>query len=144
MNGFVQHAKKINKSYEIIIMNTILIIEDDELQIALLRNFLIDEGFIVCATADGPQGIAIFESQEIDLVLLDIGIPSMSGLEVLQEIKKIKYDAKVIVITGYPSVESSVQAIKYGATEYLQKPVELKVLLEKIKNTIQMDDDFVR
>jgi DNA-binding response OmpR family regulator len=125
-------------------MYTILIIEDDELQIALLRHFLIDEGFTVFATADGPQGITIFENQEIDLVLLDIGIPSMSGLEVLQEIRKIKSDAKVIVITGYPSVDSSVQAIRYGATEYLQKPVELKVLLEKIKNTIQMDDDYAR
>jgi DNA-binding response OmpR family regulator len=125
-------------------MHTILIIEDDELQIALLRHFLIDEGFTVYATADGPQGITIFENQEIDLVLLDIGIPSMSGLEVLQEIRKIKCDAKVIVITGYPSVESSVQAIKYGASEYLQKPIELKILLEKIKNTLQSNGDFTR
>jgi two-component system, NtrC family, response regulator AtoC len=119
-------------------MSNILIIEDDELQIAVLRSFLLDEGYNVYATADGPQGILIFQKQNIDLVLLDIGIPSMSGLDVLQEIKKIDDQAKVIVVTGYASVESSVYAIKYGAIDYLQKPVDFNTLSEKIKKALKL------
>jgi DNA-binding response OmpR family regulator len=120
-------------------MYNILIIEDDELQIAVLRSFLLDEGYNVYATADGPQGIIIYQKQNIDLVLLDLGIPSMSGLEVLREIKKIDAHAKIIVITGYVSVESSVSAIKYGALDYLQKPVDFKLLSERIKEVINMN-----
>ena len=120
-------------------MYNILIIEDDELQIAVVRSFLMEEGYNVYATADGPQGIAIFQSQKIDIVLLDLGIPSMSGLDVLQEIKKIDEKAKVIVVTGYASVESSVFALKYGAIDYLQKPVNFQKLSERIKTVLQLN-----
>ncbi len=125
-------------------MSNILIIEDDELQLALQRSILIDAGHTVYATADGPYGISIFQQHDIDLVLLDIGIPSMSGFEVLRNIKNINPNAKVIMITGYPSIESSTLAIKYGAFDYIQKPFEPNLFLKRINNALQLNDDFVR
>ncbi|MBA4313275.1 MAG: hypothetical protein C0417_11675 [Chlorobiaceae bacterium] len=114
-------------------MYTILMIEDDEVQLALQRSILMDSGYKLYATADGPQGITIFQKHKIDLVLLDLGLASMSGLEVLREIRRIDEKAKVIVITGYPSVESSVIAMKYGAIDYIQKPFDVKTWLKRIR-----------
>ena len=91
-----------------------------------------EEGYTVHSTADGPQGITIYKKNPIDLVLLDLGLPSMSGLEVLKEIRSIDNKAKIIVVTGYPSVESIVIAMQNGAWDYMQKPVDVKLLLKKI------------
>ena len=117
-------------------MYNILMIEDDEMQLALQRSILMDAGYTVHATADGPQGIQIFKKNKIDLVLLDLGIPSMSGIDVLQEVIRIDPDANVIVITGYPSVESSAMAMKFGALDYIEKPVDVKFLLKRIKSIL--------
>jgi DNA-binding response OmpR family regulator len=118
-------------------MYTILMIEDDEVQLALQRSILMDSGYKLYATADGPQGITIFQKHKIDLVLLDLGLASMSGLEVLREIRRIDEKAKVIVITGYPSVESSVIAMKYGAIDYIQKPFDVKEWLKQIRAILE-------
>jgi DNA-binding NtrC family response regulator len=117
-------------------MQNILVIDDDEIQLQLQRSLLMHEGYNVFATADGPQGIAMFKKNKMDLVLLDLGLPSMSGIEVLKEIKKIEPKSKIIVITGYPSVESSVVALRFGAWDYIQKPVDIPVLLKKISNAL--------
>ena len=112
--------------------HNILIVEDDEVQLRLQRILLMEEGYTVHSTADGPQGITIYKKNPIDLVLLDLGLPSMSGLEVLKEIRSIDNKAKIIVVTGYPSVESIVIAMQNGAWDYMQKPVDVKLLLKKI------------
>lgn len=117
-------------------MHKILIVDDDEMQLVALRTTLASEGYTVYSTADGPQGITIFRDQRPDLVLLDIGLPSMSGIEVLEELRRIDAQAKVIVITGYGSVESAVLAIRSGACDYLQKPYDVDVLLKKIENAL--------
>ncbi len=117
-------------------MPRILIIDDDEVQLALQRILLMKEGHTVYTTADGPQGIAIFKKNKVDLVLLDLGLPSMSGIEVLREIKQIDPKAKVIVVTGYPSVESTVLAMQSGAWDYIQKPVDVPILLAKINDAL--------
>ena len=113
-------------------MAKILIIDDDEIQLQLQRVLLMKEGHVVSTTADGPQGITIFKKNRIDLVLLDLGLPSMSGIEVLKEIRRIDGKAKVILIAGYPSVESSVLALRCGACDLVPKPVNVRLLLEKI------------
>jgi DNA-binding response OmpR family regulator len=118
-------------------MKTILMIEDDEVQLALQRSILMDAGYKLFATADGPQGITIYQNHKIDLVLLDLGLASMSGLEVLRELRRIDETAKVIVITGYPSVESSVIAMKYGAIDYIQKPIDVKGWLARIRSIFE-------
>ena len=117
-------------------MNRILIIEDDEVQLRLERIILQEEGYTVHSTADGPQGITIFKKNPIDLVLLDLGLPSMSGIEVLKELRRYNPKAKIIVVTGYPSIESTVVAMQNGAWDYMQKPVDVKVLLKKISTAL--------
>jgi len=113
-------------------MHKILLVDDDEIQLRLLRILLMKEGFTIYTTADGPQGITIFKKNHPDLVLLDLGLPSMSGIEVLKEIRHIDIKSKVIVVTGYPSVETIVLAMQAGATDYIQKPVDVEILLKKI------------
>ncbi|RCK77770.1 MAG: Response regulator of zinc sigma-54-dependent two-component system [Ignavibacteriae bacterium] len=118
-------------------MANILLIDDDELQLAMQRAILTAEGHTVFTTADGPHGIEIFKSRPIDLVLLDVGIPSMSGFEVLKELKNINPEIKVIIITAYPSIESAKLSMKYNADDYIQKPFEVEYYLERIKNALQ-------
>ena len=117
-------------------MRSILTIEDDEVQLRLQRVILQEEGYTVYSTADGPQGITIFKQHPIDLVLLDLGPPTMSGIEVLKELRRHDAEAKVIVVTGYPSVESIVIAMQNGAWDYVQKPVDVKLLLKKISSAL--------
>jgi len=121
-------------------MNNILIIEDDEMQLVALRTTLSMEGYKVYSTADGPQGILIYREKRPDLVLLDIGLPSMSGIEVMEEILQIDRSARVIVITGYGSIESAVLAIRAGALDFVQKPYEVSVLLKKISVALGTPD----
>jgi DNA-binding NtrC family response regulator len=115
-------------------------IEDDEVQLRLQRILLMEEGYTVHSTADGPQGITIFKKNQIDLVLLDLGLPTMSGLDVLKEIRIIDNKAKIIVITGYPSVESIVIAMQNGAWDYMQKPIDVTLLLKKINTALHTVD----
>ncbi len=121
-------------------MNKILIIDDDEVQLQLQRSILMEEGYSVYSTADGPQGITIFKKHKFDLVLLDLGLPSMSGIEVLKELRKLDSKAKIIVVTGYPSVESTVLAMRSGAYDYIQKPVDVESLLKKISIALSAVD----
>jgi DNA-binding response OmpR family regulator len=119
-------------------MRKILIIDDDEVQLMLQRSILTAEGYTVYTTADGPQGITLFKTHRPDLVLLDIGLPSLSGIEVLKEIRHLDDKAKVIVITGYASVESAVLALRTGALDYVRKPYDVKALLKKIEHVLSV------
>jgi DNA-binding NtrC family response regulator len=119
-------------------MSKILLIDDDEVQLTLQRTLLASHGYTVYSTADGPQGILLYKTHHPDLVLLDVGLPSMSGIEVLKQIRQIDQKAKVIVITGYASVESAVLAIRAGAWDYVKKPYDVDVLLKKIGSALSV------
>lgn len=119
-------------------MPKILIIDDDEVQLQLQQSILADQGYTIHSTADGPQGITLFKAHRPDLVLLDIGLPSVSGIEVLRQIRQIDPKAKIIVITGYASVESAVVAIREGAWDYVRKPYDVNALLKKIETALSM------
>ena len=119
-------------------MPKILIIDDDEMQLQLQRTVLTDLGYTVFSTADGPQGVLLFKTHHPDLVLLDIGLPSVSGIEVLKVIRQLDRRAKIIVITGYASVESAVLAIREGAWDYVKKPFDINALVKKIESALSM------
>jgi DNA-binding response OmpR family regulator len=122
-------------------MHKILIIDDDEVLLHMLTITLREEGYDVLSTADGPQGIVLYRNHLPALVLLDLGLPSMSGIEVLAEIRRSDDKAKVIVVTGYGSVESAVVAIRYGAWDYVQKPIDIDVLLRKMETALDVAED---
>jgi DNA-binding NtrC family response regulator len=119
-------------------MAKILLIDDDEIQLQMQRMLLSSHGYTLYSTADGPQGITLYRTHRPDLVLLDIGLPTVSGIEVLRQIRQIDPKAKIIVITGYASVESAVLAIREGAWDYIRKPYDVNSLLKKVDSALVM------
>ena len=124
-------------------MKKALVIDDDEIYLDLLCIVLSKEGFTVVSTADAPQGVLLFKQHRPAIVLLDLGLPSMSGLEVLREIRTIDPDAKVIVITGYGSAESSSASMRMGALEFIEKTADLETMIGKIKKALQRADSDI-
>jgi|ERR1041385_1450917 DNA-binding NtrC family response regulator len=117
-------------------MKKALVIDDDEMDLELLRIVLSKEGFTVISTADGPQGVTLYKHHQPDIVFLDLGLPSMSGIEVLRDIRKYDDQAKVFLITGYGSAESASAAMRLGAAEFIEKTSDIDVMINKIKNAL--------
>lgn len=110
----------------------VLVIEDDEFQLSILGSGLRDEGYDVFLTADGPKGIEIFRQKNPDLVLLDLALPSMSGLEVMRKLKELDATANILVVSGFPSKESIEVASRYGVKEFIAKPYLMPELIERV------------
>lgn len=104
--------------------------------LVMMRTALELEGYDVLSTADGPQGIAIYKKQRPDLVLLDIGLPSMSGIDVLKEIRAFDSKARVIVVSGYGTSALVSTAIRYGAWDFVEKGIQVDELLRKIREAL--------
>lgn len=111
----------------------ILIIDDDEMILVMTQSILQEDGFEVFTTADGPHGIEIYKTRRPDLVLLDLGLPSMDGRIVLAKIREIDPNAKVLVVTGYGSTRTVEEAMKLGALDVLSKPFSPHILLDKVR-----------
>ena len=112
----------------------ILVVDDEESHRIMLRAVLQEEGYEVAEAADGPDAIRAVEQEPFDLILLDIRMTTMDGIETLSEIRKISPYVPVLMMTAYASVKTAVEALKAGAFEYLTKPLdieELKILVEK-------------
>ena len=117
-------------------MKTLLLVDDDEQFLWVLGKTLIDEGYDVLSTADGPQALSIVQLRRPDLVLLDIGLPTMDGIKVLEEIKRIDSSIKVIIVSAYSSETTLGSAVRAGASEILEKPIDVDSLLVTIRETI--------
>jgi len=113
-------------------MKKILIIDDEKNILDALSPILEDEGFQVFKALDGKMGISLFKSERPDVVLLDIWMPEMDGIEVLKEIKREGYDSIVIVISGHGTISTAVEAVKMGAFDFLEKPLTIEKILEVI------------
>ncbi len=112
----------------------ILVVDDEESHRIMLRAVLQEEGYEVAEAADGPDAIRAVEQEPFDLILLDIRMTTMDGIETLTEIRKVSPFVPVLMMTAYASVKTAVEALKAGAFEYLTKPLdieELKILIEK-------------
>ena len=107
----------------------ILAIDDEEHIRRLIRNEFSLEGFDVSTAGSGEEGVGLLESDAFDLVLLDIKLPKMDGIETLGTIKKISPDTEVIMITGFGDIKSAVDCMKLGARDYVTKPFKLDELL---------------
>ena len=112
----------------------ILVVDDEESIRMMLRAVLEEEGYEIIEAADGPEAVKAVEQDPLDLILLDIRMTTMDGIETLTEIRKISPFVPVLMMTAYATVKTAVEALKAGAFEYLAKPLdieELKILVPK-------------
>jgi len=112
----------------------ILIVDDEESHRIMLRAVLQEEGYEISEAADGSEAVKMVEQDPFDLVLLDMRMTTMDGIEALTEIRKISPRVPVLIMTAYASVKTAVEALKAGAFDYLTKPLdleELRILIEK-------------
>ncbi|HDO36874.1 MAG TPA: sigma-54-dependent Fis family transcriptional regulator, partial [Nitrospirae bacterium] len=116
---------------------TILIIDDEKLlRWSLQQNFL-KEGYEVISTEKGMEGLEVFKEERPDIVLLDIHLPDVSGLNLIEGFKEIDRDAIVIMITAYGDVQTAVKAIKSGAYDFIEKPFNLDKLNIVVKKALE-------
>jgi FixJ family two-component response regulator len=117
-------------------MASVLIIDDEEIIRQRLKNLLSLDGFTVHTAGSGPEGISLFEQASPDVVVADIKMPGISGIDVLKKIKGEGSTAEVILLTGHGGLDTAIAAIKEGAFGYVEKPMEYEMLLEEINRAL--------
>jgi UDP-3-O-[3-hydroxymyristoyl] N-acetylglucosamine deacetylase len=113
-------------------MTGVLVIDDEKSILESLSSVLKDEGFDVRTAKDGKEGLALFEEMKPRIVLLDVWMPEMDGLEVLSRVKALDPDAVVVVISGHGTISTAVEAVKMGAIDFLEKPLSIEKVLDVI------------
>jgi DNA-binding NtrC family response regulator len=127
----------------------ILVVEDGKSQREMLRDFLRGEGHEVSEAEAGDIAIELVKGDHFDLLLLDYKMPGMSGMAVLEAVKKLNPEIDVIMITAYGTIEMAVNAMKAGAADYITKPVELEellILIDRIseRRTLLRENEILR
>lgn len=110
----------------------VLLVDDEKDFIETLSQRLKVRGLSVTSVTRGQDAVNIADKQEFDAIVLDLAMPGMDGLETLKRIRKNHPDAEIIMLTGHGSIKSGIEAMKLGAEDYLEKPVDIKTLLQKI------------
>lgn len=116
----------------------ILIIEDDETLRVTLQNFLVRQGYQVNAAETGATGLALAEQQPYDLVLVDLRLPDISGLDVISRMTSGSEDTVKVMMTAYPEVRTAVAALKAGAYDYINKPFDLEDLRSLVERALEV------
>jgi nitrogen regulation protein NR(I) len=114
----------------------ILLVEDDERIAESLTRVLTDEGYEVVHSRDGTQGLALASSGPCDLVITDFKMPGLSGMELLQRLRKARPRLPVIIMTAHGSTDTAIEATKLGAYDYLLKPFEIPEFLALVQNAV--------
>ncbi len=124
------------------VQKTILIVDDEEALREALVKILEDDGYEVIAAESGERAIEILHDYPVDLMLTDIRMPGMSGIDLLKKVREIHHTLGVIILTGYGEIESYIEAMHFGALEYVSKPFkmnELKFIVNKLLNNTDND-----
>ena len=115
-----------------------ILIVDDELSVCdVLGEFLAEKGYETETAYSGQEALEILCAKHYDLMLLDLKMPGMSGLELLKKIRKSSYQVGVVVLTGVQDLDLAREVMKYGAIDYLNKPVDLEQLASTIDFAIK-------
>ncbi|MFH2013265.1 MAG: sigma-54 dependent transcriptional regulator [Pseudomonadota bacterium] len=115
---------------------TILVVDDEESHRIMLSAHLKEEGFELEEASDGQEAVAKVSEKFFDLVLMDVRMPKVDGIEALQNIRKINPTVPVLMMTAYGSINSAVQALKLGAEDYLTKPLDMDELIIKVNKIL--------
>jgi len=116
---------------------TVLLVDDETGLTTVLAKRLASRGLTVATAASGEEGLAALQKDnDIALVVLDINMPGMDGLETLREMKTLRPEVEALILTGYPSVEAALEGMRLGAYELLSKPIELDALHARVMEAL--------
>ena len=113
----------------------VLLIDDEEIALSNLTHVFEREGYKVTACKDGESGLAAMQQTEFDLVLTDLRMPGIDGMDVLKHVRESSPDVPVIMITGHASLDSAVDAMKAGAYHYISKPYQEDEFIALVRET---------
>ena len=122
----------------------ILIVEDEAKMRRLLELSLGEDGYATVSAGDAEAGLKLLRSSAVDLVLTDVKLPGMDGMEFLQEVKRVNAALPVVVMTAFGTVETAVEAMKLGASNYVLKPFsldEMRMVVRKELDVRQLRDE---
>ncbi len=117
-------------------MAEIMVLDDIEDAVILVKKILTRKDHVVHTFTEEEEAIGFAEKHPIDLAILDIKLKKMSGIQVLAKLKKIQPELKVIMLTGYPTIETARESIELGAGEYCVKPIDKLELEEKVAEVL--------
>lgn len=113
-----------------------ILICDDETGIRESLRLILDQDYLLTYASHGRDAVEYIRRHDPDLLIMDIKMPLLNGLDALREIKQIKPRQRVLIITGYESSDVAVEAIQAGATDYVTKPFERETVQEKVRNLL--------
>lgn len=119
-------------------MAKILALDDVIDSVNIVKKILERKGHTVYAFTEEEEAIDFCKKNEVDIAILDIKLKRMNGVEVLEEIKKIKPSIKAIMLTGYPTLQTAREALSLGAMEYCIKPIEKQELEQKVEGILRL------
>ena len=128
-------------------MNKILLVDDDPELRANMKEILVDAGYSTEEAASGEEALEKAVSAHYNMILLDLMMPGMDGIDTLVALRKISPKAKVIMITAFATVENAVNAIKKGASDYVTKPFridELLAIIGRVLEELRFDEDIIK
>ncbi len=120
----------------------ILVVDDDMSVRTTFSSVLRQEGYRVTAVKNGYEAIKAIDEESFDLALVDLGMPGMDGIRVLEKIKTRRPQTRVIIFTGYGSITTAVEAMRKGATDYLNKPFSPEELKAGVKKALENGRDY--
>lgn len=118
-------------------MAKILVVDDEKNILNTMKAILQDEGHVVYTVENGNDAVQFTKSNEYDVVFLDVWLPDIDGVEVLQRIKQIKQDIAVIMISGHGSIDIAVKSTRFGAFDFLEKPPSIERVITSLNNAIE-------
>jgi len=121
----------------------VLVIDDEDVVHASLRKILSRLGYGVEGVLSAREGLTRIESDRFDLIITDLMMPQMNGIELLQELRARGCTTPVLMVTGYPTIRTAVQAMRLGAVDYVAKPFTRKELLSPVKRALRIEEDPV-
>ena len=116
---------------------SVLLVDDEEQFLQVLSERLTNRGLRVSSVTSGEEAVALVENKNFDAVVVDLAMPGIDGIETTKKIKEKRPDLEIIILTGHATVKAGIEAMKLGAEDFLEKPVDLNILLERIREAKQ-------
>ena len=120
----------------------VLVVEDNETIREQLAKIIRKEGFEVVVAEDGQTGLEMFKSERPGILIADLRMPGMNGLELIREVRGLSKSVQIIVVTAFGEVDTAISALHEGALDYLQKPVDLELLIAALERAKEKATEY--